>query len=347
MRMKKVLLVSILVFLLTGCNYVATKSGYQKVEVAKEQVEKIKAEAATALSQKENEIKSQYATIVTNQGKQLQSAANSLYGATLIRPYFTEETRPLILVYNRIDEAKAAIGLSPTLEAMKIEQERLLVELDETKTSLEQLKRSHEEKVKENEVLVKETELSKEQLAVLEREKEKIRAEYDEKIKIEQGLVIKLQENLMDAGEENKRKQEYIEKNKRLAMSVLGILSIASLIIGVYLPLFKKQAFTISGITGAGAILITFLQPIHFTILFTLGILIGLGFLFKKVGIVSQSSANAFNAIQEFKEKEPEKYKALKPILEEYNKKYAGDEKVEDRAVTGYIKEVLKDYEKI
>lgn len=345
--MRKVLFASILVFLLTGCNYVATKSGYQKVEVAKEQVEKIKTEAATVLSQKENEIKSQYATIVTNQTRQLQSAANSLYGAGLIRPYFPEETRPLIMVYNRVDEAKAAIGLAPTAEAMKIEQERLLAELDETKTTLEQLKKTHEEKVKENEVLVKATKLSKEQLAALEKEKERVRAEYDEKIKAEQGQVIKLQEGLMDASEENKRKQEYIEKNKRLAMSVLGVLSIASLIVGVYLPLFKKQAFTISAITGAGAILIIFLQPVHFAVIFTLGILIGLGFLFRKVGIVSQSSANAFNAIQEFKENEPEKYESLRPILEEYNKRYVGNEKVEDKAVTSYIKEVLKDYEKI
>jgi len=53
------------------------------------------------------------------------------------------------------------------------------------------------------------------------------------------------------------------------------------------------------------------------------------------------------NSTQEFKDNHPDKYESLRPILEEYNKKYTNDGKVEDVAVTGYVKEVLRDYEKL
>jgi len=344
---KKILIVILGALLLTGCSHIANRAGYQKVEVARAEIERIKIEGTQAVAAKEAEIKQGLSQVINNQGAQIQSAANSLWGAKLTRPLYEEENRVTLITFNRIDEAMAALGVSPTLEAMRAEQERLVKELDEKQTSLAELQRVHGEVVKEKEGLVTETALSKEQVILLEAEKIKIQKEYDDKIISAQGELSQLQDKLLDAEGIAKARHEAIEKNKRLAMSVLGVLSVAALFIGLYLPLFKKQAFTFSAITGAGAILIIFMQPLHFTIIFTIAIILGLYFLFRKVGIISQSSANAFNAIQEFKETQPEKYKALKPILEEYNKKYVKDDKVEDKEATGYIKEVLRHYEKI
>jgi hypothetical protein len=230
---------------------------------------------------------------------------------------------------------------------MKIEQDRLVKELDEKLTSLSELKRAHEETVKEKEGLVSATELAKNQVKILEEEKKKKELEYKNAIIAEQDKLSKLQDKLLDAEAIAKARHEAIEANKRLLMIALGVLSIVGLVIAIYLPLFKNQGFTFAGITGAGAILVPFVQPFHFAIVFTLALLIGIYVIFKKVGIISQGAANSFNSIQEYKEKNPTEYEKLRPILEEYNKKYVGNEKVEDKAVTGYIKEVLKDYEKI
>jgi hypothetical protein len=344
---KKILIVILGALFLTGCSHIANRAGYQKVEVAQAQIERLKVESVRALAAKEAEIKQGLSQVIDNQGIQIQNAANSLWGAKLTRPLYTEETRVMLITFNRIDEAMAALGVGPTLEAMRVEQERLVKELDEKQTSLAELQRAHNDVVKEKEGLVAETALSKEQVILLEAEKIRIQKEYDDNIILAQGELSKLQDKLLDAEGIAKARHEAIEKNKRLAMSVLGVLSIVGLFIGLYLPLLKKQAFTFSAITGAGAILIIFMQPSHFAVLFTIAIILGLYFLFRKVGVISQSAANSFNAIQEFKEKEPEKYKALKPILVEYNKKYTKNGKTEDERVTGYVEEVLRDYEKI
>jgi len=344
---KKISVIMLGALLFTGCSHIANRAGYQKVEVAQAQIEQLKVESVRAVAAKEAEIKQGLSQVVDNQGIQIQSAANSLWGAKLTRPLYEEENRVTLITFNRIDEAMAALGVSPTLEAMRIEQERLVRELDEKQTSLAELQRVHSDVMKEKEGLVAETALSKEQVILLEAEKLKIQKEYDDKIILAQGELSKLQDKLLDAEGIAKARHEAIEKNKRLAMSVLGVLSVAALFIGLYLPLLKKQAFTFSAITGAGAILIIFIQPLHFAIIFTIAIILGLYFLFRKVGVISQSAANSFNAIQEFKETQPEKYKALKPILIEYNKKYTKNGKVEDEESTGYVEEVLKNYEKI
>lgn len=348
--MKKIFLSILLLFALSSCNYVATKTGYQKVEDARVEIEKIKQAGAIAIEKKEEEIKGKLSEVIDKQIIQLQSAANSLHGASLTRPLYEKETRVMLITFNRIEEAKAALGVGPTLEAMKFEQDRLIKELDEKQTSLADLKKTHDDVIREKEGLVAEVKLTKEQVAKLEKEKVDIQNSSKDQIILEQNKLSNLQDTLLDAEGVKKKQQEYIESNKRLLMISLGVLSIVGLVIALYLPLFKKQAFTFSSITGAGAILIPFVQPLHFFIVFTLALLIGLYFIFRKVGIISQSSANAFNAIQDYKDKEPEKYESLRPILEEYNKKYVGGdkvEKVEDKAVTSYIKEVLKDYEKI
>jgi hypothetical protein len=343
--MKKLLFISCLL-ILSGCNYIATRGGYQKVESARAEIEKVKNESIAAIDRKEAEITKKLTEVISNQQVQMQKSANSLFAASLVRPFFPEETRPLILVFNRIDEAKSALGVGPTLEAMKVEQERLVVELDEKKTSLADLKKQHEKIIKDNEDLVEITKLSEEQVELLKEQKKKIEEIANKKIITKQAELSLLQDKFLDSETINKEQLAYIEKNKRLAMSVLGILSVAGLFIGLYLPLFKKQAFTFSAICGAGSIAIIFITPIYFAIVFTIAILFGLFFIFKKVGIVSQSAANSINTLHEFEEKHPKEYALLHPIKEEYNKKYAGISKVEDHAVLNYQREVLKDYER-
>lgn len=345
--MKKIILISCLLFL-TSCNYVASRTGYQSVEKAKQELAQMEEAGRKAVEAKEAEIKNKLEEVIKKQVAQIQQAANNLYGASLTRPLYEQETRVLLITFNRIDEAKSALGVGPTLEAMKQEQERLVKELDEKQTSLADLKKAHEKIVYANEKLVEETKTSKELITALENEKTKIEKDTKDAIIAKGKDLSALQEKLTNAETINKEQLAYIEKNKRLAMSVLGVISIAGLFIGLYLPLFKKQAFTFSAITGAGGVAVIFVTPLHFAIVFSIAILIGLYFLFRKVRIVSQSAANVINGVQEFKENHAEKYESLRPILEEYNKTYTKDgKKVEDVATTGYIKEVLRDYEKI
>jgi len=347
MKMSQRIIICTLLLTLTSCNYVANKTGYKKVEEARAEIAKIEEAGRKAVEAKEIEIKNKLTEVIDKQGVQIQKSANSLYAASLTRPLYPEETRVVILTFNRIDEAKSALGLPPTLEAMKVEQERLVKELDEKQTSLTDLKKEHEKVVSANEILVTATKLSKEQVDLLEAEKVKIANDSKDAIIAEGKKLSTLQDKLLDAEGIKKAQLAYIEQNKRLFMAGLGILSVAALFIGLYLPLFKKQAFTFSAICGGGAIAVLFMQPWHFTIVFIIAILLGLYFIFRKVGVVSQSASNVINSVQEFKEKHSEKYESLRPILEEYNKTYTKDGKVEDVAATGYIKEVLRDYEKI
>ena len=58
--------------------------------------------------------------------------------------------------------------------------------------------------------------------------------------------LINLQKANLSEKEENEKKTAYIESNKRLLMISLGVLSVAGLLVGLYLPLLKKQAFIFS-----------------------------------------------------------------------------------------------------
>lgn len=347
--MIKMFAVMVITACFTSCNYIAKKSGYEQVTVARAEIEKMQREASMAIEKKEVEVKQELNKVIVAKSSQIQGAANSLHGFTLVKPYLKPETRPLLIAFNRVDEALASLGVGPTLEAIKMEQERLVRELDETLTSFSDLKKLHEDKLKENESLVAATSKHIEQVAKLESEKVTIKEDAAREIAAKQHALIDVQDSLMDSERQKSEQREYIESNKRLLMISLGSLSILGLAAAIFLPLFKSQCFTFSGVCGAGAILIPFVLPVHFAIIFGAAFILSLLWLFMKFFVSNKTNQNVINGIQEFRESFPKEYSNLKPILAEFNKKYsgAGVEKVEDKAVTNHINSILKDYDRV
>ena len=70
--------------------------------------------------------------------------------------------------------------------------------------------------------------------------------------------------------------------------------------------------------------------------------------LIRKHSISHKTNENLINAVQEIKDLKPNLYKdEIKPLLDEWNKKYLSDgTKIDDKAVVKYIDEILRDYEK-
>jgi hypothetical protein len=334
--------------ILTGCQTTFDKVGYVRKDKLEEQIEFIKAENAKALANKEVEIKSSLKEVIEGKNAQIQKASNSLYGASLTRPYFKDEPRPLLIIFNRVDEAKSALGVGPTLEAMHLEQERLIKELDETLTSIEELKTTHAAEIKKNEQLVIETQSHLLRVTELEKEKERIKQDGLDKLLNKQEELNKLNDQLLAKEKLNAEYKKYIEKNKRDMMIALGACSLIGLIVAIYIPLFRKKAGYFAAITGGAAICIPFIQQSHINIGLGLGVLY-IAYLVIKDQLVShKTNENLINAVQEIKDLKPNLYKdEIKPLLDEWNKKYLSDgTKVDDKAVVKHIDEILRDYEK-
>lgn len=336
-----------IILLFSGCQTTLDKVGYVKKDKLIQQIEQVKAENLKTLDAKEREIKTALGEVIKGKDAQIQSASNSLHGATLTRPYFKEESRPLMIVFNRVDEAKSALGVGPTLEAMRIEQDRLIRELDETLTSIEQLKSNHEAVIKKNTELVIETESHLARVTELEQEKERIRQEGIDKLLAKQNEMNELNDKLLAQEKINSEDKKYIEKNKRDMMIALGLASLVGLAIAIYVPLFRKKAGYFAAITGGAAVCIPFIQQSHINIGLGLGLLYVAYLVIKDNLISHKTNENLVNFVQDVKDDKPEVYKEIKPLLTEWNTKYDGaGNKIEDTKVVNHIEEILHDYER-
>jgi hypothetical protein len=346
-RIYKFIFILFFLFGFSGCSTIAERAGYIEKAKLEQTIAQLTQEREVALNNKESEIKAELNRVISSKDSQLQSASNSLYATSLVKPYFKDETRPLVILFNRIDEAKAALGVGPTIEAMRAEQERLVRELDETLTSMEELKGAHDAKVKENESLVAQTLEKEAAVKRLEEEKEVIERAANEEIQKIQGELNDKNNELIAKERENSKITQYIEANKRLIMSVCGLVALGSLAGAIFSPLFKKELGIFAGVTGAIAISVPFVQPLHIGIVFAL-VLIYVFVKIERKGAVSlKTNENLINAIQSIKENKPDLYDAeIKPELTEWNKTYRGDEKIEDKVVTKHIDDILRDYER-
>lgn len=345
--MNKVILIFSLLFL-TGCQTTFDKVGYVKKDKLIEQIEQVKADNLKALAEKEREIKNALESVIEGKNAQLQSAANSVWAADNAFRFYKAPERLDIIINNRVTEALAALGLGPTLEAVQLENTRLTKELDEKLTSLEDLRNTNEEIKKENTELVIETESQLARVAELEKEKEKIKQDGIDKLLLKQDELNRLNDKIINAEKQSSEDKKYIEKNKRLIMGTLGLLSIAALFIAIYIPVYRKESGYFAAITGGVAIAIPFLQSWHVNIALLIGLAYIAYLIIRKQVISHKTNENLVNFVQDVKESKPDLYKnELKPLLGEWNTKYLKDgSKVEDKKITEHIEEILKDYER-
>ncbi len=337
---------------LTSCNSLqnmivaSTKTALSDLEKKQDDMEKRhakeKEDAINALSQAKDEV-------IKKQDNQLQSTANSLYGADLAFRAYKQPSRLDTIINNRVIEATTAIKKSPTYEAMRAENERLIRDMDEVKTSLSTLQSEHARVVKEKEQVAKEKDdaVVKETKAKTELvdTKTKHSQESDElknKIKEKQGEIMAQQEQAL-------AKNKELQAIKTKISTVCGILSLLCLAGVVYSPVFKSKFGIMSSILGLCAVGVWFIEPWMVAVGFGTILVCILGFFAKEHYISDVANDNMVNAIQDIKETSGETYGQVKKSLQEWNTKYktnANGEVVEvaDKTIEKYIDQKLAEY---
>lgn len=346
--MKKIFAIIILLSVFfAGCASSLDRFGYIPKTNLEKEISALRVSTQEDLKKKELELRAALGGVIEKKDAQIASASDSLYGATLVRPYFKEDSRPLVIVYSRIEEAKAALGVGPTLKGMQEEQARLLRELDETLTSLAQLKATSEAKTKENGALVEATKQFEAKVVQLEQEKIKSEREGLEKIVSKQDELNAANNVIIGKEKENAESRKYIEANKLRISISCGFLAVACVAGAFFSPIFKDKLALGAGLFGVISISVIFLEPWHVALAFGLILVAAGAWILRKTSVGQKTNENLINAIQSIKEKSGDLYeKHIKPELVEWNTKYLKTgEKVKDEAVAKNIESILIDYE--
>lgn len=344
---------------LASCNLVDFKHQSEYIEVKKheEQLAKLQDSNKKEYDAKVAELSKEKDALVKTKDKQMQEAANKLYGEGLAYASIPESLiaseefpRQVIIMHNRATEANAAIGLAPTVEAVKEEAERLKVELDKNRTTIQQLLEKSRGIVEKNKKLVEESENQKLVVTGLENslsglkikhlsEVNRLQAEINEKKNI---IIARDQEKLNNA--------EWERDQKEKMMFISGALALAAIIAAIYVPAFRKQCVLAGIVLGCITFVIMYIQPIH------VGIISGICFLIlggwgiieyrnreKAIKFEQSVAEDTYRAIQELKTKDPETYdKTIKPALETWHTKYdANGKAVPDQDAKNHIDSVL------
>jgi hypothetical protein len=346
--MRPALLILFTALFLTGCVSSLDRLGYIPKGNLEKEISALRANNVEAIKVKEAELKTALGEVIAGKDAQISRASDSLYGATLVRPYFKEETRPLLIIYARIEEAKAALGVGPTLKGMQEEQARLLKELDETLTTLDQLRATSEQKIKENEQLVSTTQAFERKVAQLEEEKIKIERAGLEKLIVKQDELNAANNVIIAKEKENAESRKYIEANKLRISIASGLIAVACVAGAFFSPIFKDKLALGAGLFGAISVSVIFLEPWHVGLFFSITFIGGAAWFLRKHFISNKTNENLINAIESIKDKGGDLYeKHIKPELAEWNTKYLkSGEKIEDKAVIKHVDEILRDYER-
>ena len=341
----------IMVPLLTSCSTIqtmiekSTRAGLVSLEnKQKEMEQRYSVEKENAV----NEVIVSKDAVIKKQEDQLQSAANSLYGADLAYKAYSNPARLDIIINNRVTEASSVIKKSPTYEAMKEENLRLVKEMDETKTTLAQLQSEHEKVKKEKENIAKEKEDAVVKSNQASKDLENINKKHDAEAKALAEEIGNKKNEIIAQQDKQKEKDKELAHIKTKISTICGIISLLCLAGAVYSPVFKSKFALMAGIVGLCSIGIWFVEPWMVAVGFGV-ILIGiLGFFAWEYHVADKTADNLVNHIQDIKENPdiPDDVKSIiKQSLKEWNSKYTGSKiSKADDAVEKYIESKLKDY---
>ena len=347
--MKKLSIILLLV--LAGCTAIPDRLGYVGKDKALQEIKVLKSDYAISLDNKEKEIRDILGKIIDAKNLQLQKASNSNYGAIMGFNYYKEPSRLDIIIHNRVIEVSAALGVGPTIEAVKEENERMKVELDEKATTLEQLKKVSDIKTKENEDLVARTKVIELDKMRIENEKQKIKDEFAFKLSYKQDELNAANEIIIAKTKESAESKKYIEGNKTRISMITGSISIICLLGAIFSPVFKDKFGILSVLFGVISVGIIFVEPIHVAIFFAVVFIIGGIWAARKFHTVDKTATNLVGFIQDVKDNKPELFKAeLKDGLDDFNSIYkrvnGKIEKIKDNSVISFIDEKLMGHQK-
>ena len=275
-----------------------------------------------AIKEKAEEISEQKDKIIQGKENQMQEAANSLYGADNAFSFYQEPERLDLIINNRVKEAQSAIGVNPTLEAIKEENERLKIELDTSQTTLSDLQKTHEKKVSENSQLVEATRLYQNELMKLAEQKDAMEKKFSEELLEEQRKLNEANDKIIAYEKERGDSREArIAMLTRISV-VCGLIALGCLAGAIWSPAFKDKFAVMSGAAGFIAIAVWYIEPWHIAIVAGIVILSLIGWILYKFNVSRKVNVALVNKLQDDKDKDPEKFKTVdRPALEEWTTK--------------------------
>lgn len=326
--------------------------GYVEEKKVQQQIADLNAKHAEEVKQIEIKVSFKKDAVIKNQDNQLQTVANSLYGADQAFQFYSppEPSRVDLIVNNRVKEAAAATGKKATAEAMEIENQRLKKELDEKITSLEELKKKHEIVVTENTKLADKTEEDKKQIKSLQDSIAKLNTEHSDALIVKQNELIQKQSRINDLEKQRADDAEWIRKVKLKVMAVLGLISLLCAAGAIWSPVFKSKFAMVAVVAGAAAALVMYVQP---WMILTGAAVAVLGITAKIVlehKTAHTTATNLVNYIEDQKVSNPSAYNKEK--LKDYNGKYVKNADgtirvVSDPSVERFIEQTLISSQKL
>jgi len=347
-------------FLNTSCvtsDAAKLKEEYVKKSEVQKQIDELNKKHSEELEKATADISKTKDTVISGQDTQLQTVADSLYGANLAFNFYTppEPSRVDLIVNNRVNEAAAATGKKATAEAMERENERLKKELDEKITSLEDLRKKHEEVVKTNTDLAKQTEADKKELTRLQKELADTNLRHATELAEKQKEVIARQETInkmeKDRADDRDARQKLEREIKIKAIAVCGILALLCVAGAIWMPAFKSKFVTGAATFGGCAAAILYVQP--WMVAAVVGVVV-IGMIVKmsmEHHAVDKTATNLVAFVEDQKKSNPSAFD--KETLKNYNGKYDTDSKtgkttvVPDPAVEKVIEQKLRESNRI
>ena len=325
------------VLILAGCT-TPIQDAYIKKSDVETQIAALVVKHQQELDAAVSNISAKKDDVIVAKDFQLQTVADSLYGANLAFNFYTTPGRIDLIINNRVKEADAATGKKATPEAMERENKRLAEELDETKTSLADLQNKHIAVVKENTVLADKTTKLEDDLKKALLDIETMKTTHANELIAKQNELIASQNKINILEKKRSDDAVFIQKTKMKIVSVLGILSIAAFVAAVYFPVARGKTATIGAIAAAGAAGVLYLQAWMVMAGMSILLLVVGFFVLRELALKKKVVGNLVGAIEEVKQIDPMK---VKTTLKDWNSKVTGDgKKVVDASVEAEIQAV-------
>ena len=337
-----------------GCSLIQnalTKDYVKKTDVVA-QIDALNKKHDSDLKAVEDKISGQKDTVISRLDGQLQTTANTLYGASEPFILYTAPTRLDYIIHNHVTEAQAVVGKSPTAEAIATQNEDLKKQLDEKQTTLAQLQQEHQQTLIANTQLASQADQAKKDLEIAKAAELVVQNGYiDQNAKLQKDLKT-VNDNIQADLVKKAADAASIEKMKMKMIIICGAASLLALLGAIYSPIFKEGLIIIAVVLGGIALAIPFIQS---WMIVTAGLVILAGmivwFLYKH-NIATKAAENAINTIEEAKTKmAPEAAAALTTTQVDWNTKYAKDGsavvKETDPAVDSFVSDVKAKFGKI
>ena len=331
----------------SGCQHIPLLKDYMRVKDAQAQISKLEDQHRADLAASNQAIENKMQGVIDSKDGQLQAGADSLYIADQGFKYYNKPARLDLIIHNSVEETIGALGKAPTFEAIKTQNARLEVLLDEAKTSLVQLQADHVVQMEANAKLVDTTNKAQADLA----------AAKDAKLQTETKFIAdnkKLSDALATANNSvqtdltNKANNAAAtERLKAKLMTICGIAALACLAGAFYSPVGKEFLVVAGAALGGATVAIPFIEPWMIAMaLSVIAALVTAVFLVKH-NTVTKVNSNLINAIQDTKETaSPEVASTLMQNVQSWNTNYVKDAAgnlvtVADKSVESFIQKAL------